>query len=144
MIGKPEWFAPRKFGWGLGLRTKKGVAYIVVAAALVSFAFSLPLPLEQRTLLAGCILAVFLADVLHIMTSVYSKLDEREQRHQAMAERNSSFSAVAVLAAYIVYLALTSEQNAVGMQEKLAVPITVLLAMALAKGTTLIYLEKRS
>ena len=144
MIGKAEWFSPRKFGWGLGLRTKESVAYVAIAVALVIGASSLPLPVEQRFAIAIAIGALLLADFLHIMLQVYSKLDEREQKHQAAAERNAAFVAVACIAAYLAFVAASSAEGPQALQEKLLPPIAVLVAMSIAKGATLLYLERKA
>ncbi|VVB65865.1 Uncharacterised protein [Candidatus Gugararchaeum adminiculabundum] len=150
MIGKSEWFTPRKFGWGLGVRTKEGIVYIMVVAALIAGAANLPIPLEQRLIATFAVLGILVIDILHIMTKVYAKLDEREQKHQAAAERNAAFVAIACLVAYVGYVALTSGtlgQNAQivslsAIPEKLMLPVGILLAMSLAKGATLIYQER--
>ena len=144
MIGKPEWFSPRKFGWGVGFRTKESIFYTLGIVALVFIVTLLPLSLEAKTVMIAGVLAVAIADVLHIMVFVYSKLDEREQKHQAFAERSAAFAAVACIFAYVGFVTLTSGQDGAMIGEKIAFPVGVLLAMALAKGGTLVYLESRS
>jgi hypothetical protein len=141
MIGKPEWFAPRKYGWGLGVRTKEGWLYILAFAVLAVIVSMLPLPVMQREVLVGVLAAVLVLDVLHIMLKVYSGLDERLQIHEAMAERNSSFVAVACLLGYAAFEAATAAPEA-GMSWAIAPPLAILVLMALAKGSTLLYLER--
>jgi hypothetical protein len=143
MIGKPEWFSPRKFGWGLGLRTKESVLYGIGIAAVIFTISLLPLSVDARMALIGVILAIVVADITHIMVFVYSKLDEREQRHQAFAERSAAFAAVACIFAYMGYMAFTSGQDEAAITEKIVFPVGMLLAMAIAKGGTLLYLERR-
>lgn len=142
MIGKPEWFTPRKFGWGLGLGTKESVAYVIGIAFAVWMALAAKFPLGTRIAVAGAVVALAVLDVIHIMMGVYARLDERERRHQALAERNASFVAVACLVSYIGFVALTS-YPAAPLLDRIAAPIAILLAMSLAKGGTLIYLERR-
>ncbi|MBS3069210.1 hypothetical protein J4441_02485 [Candidatus Micrarchaeota archaeon] len=142
MIGSAEWFSPRKFGWGLGIRTKEGIIYVGAALLLMAAIFALPLPLDTRMLLGGGLFALLLLDTLHIMLSVYSKLDEREQSHQAIAERNSSYVAVACIVAYMAYFLISTGTPAQQLPTELAFPLVLLMLMAIAKGATLLYLER--
>ncbi|MFA5106620.1 MAG: hypothetical protein WC506_06705 [Candidatus Micrarchaeia archaeon] len=142
MFGNPKWFTPRKFGWGLGVNTWQGIAYILVFVAIVLVINALPMPLDIRLGLSALAIGILLIDVLHIMTQVYSGLDEREQMHQALAERNSAFVAVVGLVVYGFYLSLAVKPEAL---EPLLLPLIVVgLGMAAAKGFTLIYLERQS
>jgi len=139
MIGKAEWFCPRKFGWGLGIKTKEGWLYIIGAVALLAAASSL-LPAEYRGAATLAIAALLAIDVLSLMPKVYSKLDEREERHQLMAERNASFAAVALLVAYGLWLGLTLPASQLEGQ---LLPIAgIAVAMAAVKGATLLYAER--
>ena len=144
MIGKPEWFSARKFGWGLGIKSKEGLAYLLAIVAIAYVATLIPMPSQYKLAVIAAIIGIVLIDTLHIMTKVYSKLDEREQKHQAFAERNASFVAIVCLVAYIMYFALTSPQNSPEIAEKVALPAAILVAMSIAKGATLIYLERKS
>jgi hypothetical protein len=142
MIGKAEWFCPRKFGWGLGVKKIEGFIYVVAIIVLATLVGFLPIAQEYRLGIIAALIAFVLIDVLHIMTKVYAKLDEREQAHQAMAERNAAFVAVVGLVAYAGYISLTSMGSAT-LDPMLVVPIAILLLMSLAKGATLIYLERK-
>ncbi|RLG19920.1 hypothetical protein DRN67_01350 [Candidatus Micrarchaeota archaeon] len=141
MIAKPEWFAPRKFGWGLGIRTKEGWLYILSAFALIFAAAMLPYPEQYRPFAMGAVILFFLLDALSVMPKVYAKLDERERLHQLTAERNATFAAVVVLGGSILYYstlpALGNETN----KGVLVVCALTLLSMALAKGLTLMRME---
>lgn len=140
VIGKPEWFCARKFGWGVGIKTKEGWLYILGIIAVVAAATYL-LPLEYRLPATFAIVAVLVLDVLAMMPKVYAKLDEREQRHQLVAERNASFTAVAGLVAYGAYLGITLPASQLEQQ---ILPIAgIAVAMALVKGATLLYVEKK-
>jgi uncharacterized membrane protein (DUF485 family) len=146
MIGKPEWFSPRKFGWGLGVRTREGGLYISIVVFLLGF---LTAVIVRTNMLAlGVVFAVLLADMLHIMTQVYSKLDEREARHQALAERNASFTAVACILVYVLYTVFTAfpamKADPWTLIGALGLPVGLLLLMSAVKGVTLLYLERES
>lgn len=59
MFGKPQWFVPKKFGWGLRPVTWQGWAYSLVWAAMIAAPFVLLLtrsqPLEAGVwMLASC------------------------------------------------------------------------------------------
>ena len=143
MIGKPEWFMPRKFGWGLGIRSWQGAAYIAVATALFLGVSVLPFAQGEKMIALGALAVVFVADVLHIMTQVYSKLDEREEKHQLVAERNASFVGVAGITAFCIYLGVSGAVRAPGFDRTLIlIPVAVLVGMALAKGITLFEMER--
>lgn len=141
MIGKPEWFCARKFGWGLGVKTKEGWAYIAIAALAAIGATMLPLDANAKIAAAGAVVAILVLDVLTIMPKVYSKLDEREQRHQLVAERSASFVAVAGIIGYALYLSATLPKSA--MEQQLLPLIGIAVAMAMAKGATLMYMEQK-
>lgn len=143
MIGKPEWFSPRKFGWGLGIRKWQGIIYIIVVGFVLGMLFASPLDSTLKIVAAVIITALVVADMLHIMYKVYSNLDEREERHQLVAERNASFTAIAVLLVYVLYLAIGAavKETAPDLYS-LIPPMVILLAMALAKGGTLMLLER--
>lgn len=147
MIGKPEWFTYRIFGWGLRPRTKEGWMYIGVFCLIaLGWAF-LPLTETIKFWGLGILIAILMIDVLHIMTQLPKHHDERENYHQLLIERNASFVGVVGLLLAAVY-----ESWKVGFlpQENwLSLPFSplflyVLLAMALAKGLTSLYLHMKS
>jgi len=140
MIGKPEWFGPRKFGWGVGLRTKEGWAYFAVVIAAVLGISYLPVAPQLKGALSVALVALVAIDMLDVMRKVYSRLDEREQKHQLVAERNASFVAVAGFTAYVLYLAFSAQPQEI--TKELLPLVGLLVAMAFAKGITLIYLER--
>jgi len=140
VIANPKWFCPRKFGWGLGVNSAGGIAYIAAIVILIGIAWNLPIELGQRAIVSTVIIALVVIDTLDVMRTVYSQLDEREKRHQLEAERNASFVAVAGLVAYGLYLGFTLAPEQINMQ--LMPLMGIALAMAAAKGATLLYLEK--
>lgn len=140
MIGKPEWFKPRKLGWGLGLRSKEGIAYILVFVVLFALINNAPIPDDVKLLGILGLAGIFMLDTLHIMLKVYASLDEREQRHQMLAETNASYVAVAGLVIYMLYLTIVGGLAADSPQ---VFPLVVILiSMALVKGTTLFLAER--
>lgn len=143
MIGKPEWFTPKKFGWGLGIRRPEGIAYVIVVALFYGAIFVSPLGNGLKAAAAVVLSALIIADILHIMYSVYSHLDEREEKHQLVAERNASFTAVALITVYVVYvISLAALTKSIQSLDALVLPIALLVAMSLAKGGTFLLLER--
>ena len=99
MIGKAEWCERRKYGgWGLNPRTWQGWAYIG-AFIVALLAFHLAWEWDDMTRAAVTIIwaAVLGFDCLHIMATM--KKDEREQRIEALSERNAAWAMIAVLIA---------------------------------------------
>ena len=142
MIGNPKWFKPRKFGWGLGIGTNESKLYVMgVIIAVAAVLLLLPTPLEIRLMLTGLIVLIVVLDMLHMMMEVYKRLDEREIKHQAIAERNASFVAVIGLVAWMAYNSLSTYPIRPSF-EQMAMPIGILIAMAFSKGITLLYLER--
>jgi len=140
MIGKAEWFCPRRFGWGLGIRKVEGLAYIAVQATLVGAVWYSPLDTTLKAILSTVLIGLFAIDFLDIMNKVYSKLDERERKHQLVAERNSGFIAIAGITAYLLYISFTTPSS--GLPSQLYPLVGIAVAMAIAKGATLLYLER--
>ncbi len=151
MFGNPEWFCPRRFGWGLGVKKWQGIAYIAVVAFLISAIWASPIAKDVKMLASVIFLAVVVLDILDIMRTVYSKLDEREQKHQLIAERNASFVAVAALVAYVI-LSMLAEMPAphtsfswnLLWNPQWFVLMGLLVLMAAAKGITLLVLEREN
>ncbi|MBN1170043.1 hypothetical protein JXA56_03385 [Candidatus Micrarchaeota archaeon] len=144
MIGKPEWFRPRKFGWGLGIRTKEAIFYIAAIIAIVFLLVALPLPHEVKLIGIAVLILIILADTVHIMMKVYSRLDEREQKHQLLAETNASYIGVAVLVLNLAYFIITASFANQEPDPMIVFPIlSTLVVMALVKGATLLYVERK-
>ncbi|VVB56516.1 Uncharacterised protein [uncultured archaeon] len=147
MLAKAEWFCPRKFGWGMGIKSWQGVAYILGVMALFLLPGILPMSGDMRLAFMVLVAMVFTIDMLMVMPKVYSKLDEREQKHQLIAERNASFVAVIFLVGYGAYAAAALTAKGASQAEMMAGlgPLIVLaLCMAAAKGGTLMWLEHKS
>jgi len=147
MFAKAEWFSPRKFGWGLGIKSWHGAAYIVALIAIFVAIGFLPISGEYRTIVMALAAIVFTIDVLTLMPKVYAKLDEREQKHQLIAERNAAFVAVAFMVFYLAFVSASLAARGAGQGEMIAQlgPLFALvLLMAVVKGGTLLMLERES
>ncbi len=97
MIGKPQWFKYRIFGWGLAPRTWQGWVYVAIAAFIIAGGFAMTVNTAIGPWVFGILLAVFILDVIHIMTQLSKVSDERENYHQLIIERNCSFAAIIAL-----------------------------------------------
>ncbi|MFA5246888.1 MAG: hypothetical protein WC408_03290 [Candidatus Micrarchaeia archaeon] len=140
MIANPEWFSPRRFGWGLGIRKIEGAAYIAIVAGLAAGSYYLPVDLSIKAIISTAIIGIAAIDFLDTMAKVYSKIDERQQKHELVAERNASFVAIAAIIAYGAYLGYTLPEAEYSSR---FLPLAgIMVAMALAKGATLLYMEK--
>ncbi len=143
MIGKPEWFQRRKFtGWGFSPRTWQGWVYIAVLVGLMMGIQVLPVSGEAKTMLMIIYSIIFAIDAIDIMLRL--RKDERETRHEAIAERNVAWFMVTVMAIGIAYQAASSAvAGNVGF-----LPVDPILLIALFGGlvvkiATNLYLEHK-
>ena len=141
MIGKPEWFARRKYGgWGIMPKTWQGWVYIAIV--LIPFAIFEALPfwsLKTRIIVMVVWALFLLIDVTHIMVTLPK--DEREKKHEAIAERNALWVMMLVLVVAILYQMMRS-----ALTKTLQVDYFIIAAVfagLIAKGITNIYLDKR-
>ena len=112
LIGKPEWFTYRIFGWGVAPKTWQGWVYLAVAAALIGGTLAATRDNALGPRLFGGLMALLLLDVLHIMTQLPMHHDERENHHQLVIERNCSFAAIIALAAVALYQTYSRRSSA--------------------------------
>ncbi len=140
MIAKANWFTRRKYtGWGLTPRTWQGFAYIVGIALLAAVIQSLPIIGSIKLTLMGIWIVFVLVDVLQTMAAI--KLDEREQKIEAIAERNASWTMVTATVISVLYIStLGKELKGV---ELMPILITPVLIGTIAKGLTNYILDKR-
>ena len=103
MIGKPEWFSRRKYGgWGLYPVSKEGWMYIaLIMSPLFMFNFLPFLNDGVRFVLNVSWIVFIIIDILDIM--FHLKKDEREIKHEAIAERNAAWTMVAILVIGLLY-----------------------------------------
>jgi len=146
MIGKPEWFKYRIFGWGIAPKTWQGWVYVAVIAFLLGGTFAMGINDTTKMWIFSIILIVFLADVMIIMTKLPKYSDERENYHQLIIERNCSFAAIVALLGVALY---QTYQNRLSIQAGTgAIPfdisiLIVLGAMLLTKIASTIYVKMK-
>jgi len=146
MIGKPQWFKYRMFGWGLGLRTWQGYVYVIIAAALLAGSLTLATNKIIPVWISGLIFVIFSADVIHIMTQMPKVSDERENYHQLIIERNCSFAAIVALLAIAIYQ--TYKNTGFFVSQNGALPfdyslLIILGAMLVTKIASTIYVKAK-
>jgi hypothetical protein len=140
MIGKPEWFTYRMFGWGVAPKTKEGWFYILAGMAIAVIIAVLPVGAMTKSYLIAGLMALIVVDVLHIMTQLDKHHDERERLHQLIIERNCSFAAVAAIVIIAIYQSIRNLGSIMPFDSSL---IYVLGAMLAAKIATSIYVRTR-
>lgn len=111
MIGKSEWFERRKYGgWGIHRKTWQGWLYIIAIIIPLIIFHSLPFWNTTTRIIVTGIWAVFLiVDVTGIMISM--KKDEREKIHEALAERNATWTITVILTIGLAYQIIISALN---------------------------------
>lgn len=96
MIGKPEWFARRKYlGWGLFPKTWQGWIYTLVLVAVTMAITLIPFSdIKVRTAVLVIWAVIILIEIGSIMVKIK---DERERMHEAIAERNALWAIILVV-----------------------------------------------
>lgn len=94
MFGKPEWFAPKSFGWGLRPVTKEGWIYAGVWAGVLALPFLILLFADkwiEAIIWLAAMMAFLVVDVKMILRTmarneeekeVLRIMDEEETRHE--------------------------------------------------------------
>lgn len=146
MIGKPEWFTYRIFGWGIAPKRWQGFVYLAVFALLIGFITAIAMNNAIKISLYIILLGILLFDIIHIMTKLDSVHDERERMHQLIIERNCSFAAIVALFGVALYQAYSN--MALLGTEKFAFPfdysiIIVLGVMLLVKISSTVYVRMK-
>ena len=103
MIGKPEWFTYRIFGWGIMPRTWQGLMYILISMLIAGIIILMPLSSNVKIWLLGIFIGAIFLDALHIMVQLPAYHDERQNYHQLIIERNVSFAAVVAIIGVMFY-----------------------------------------
>lgn len=139
MIGKPEWFKYRVFGWGIAPKTWQGWAYVAAMAAIVAGVTAMGITDALKGWIVGVIIGLFVLDALHIMLLLPKFQDERENHHQLLIERNCSFAAIAALICVALYqtyqhraLFQTGVSTAIPFDWSIAVVLGVMLVAKVA------------
>jgi TctA family transporter len=142
VIGKPEWFARRKYGgWGLRPKTWQGWAYIAVF--MIPFIIFNAIPIwrtKTRLIFVIVWISLLIIDVFDIMRKL--KQDEREKIHEAIAERNALWAMLIVAIGGILYDIVRS-----ALEQKIYVHpflIGILIVGAIVKAISNIYLDKKN
>lgn len=140
MIAKVQWFARRKYsGWGLTPKSWQGIAYIMAIAAIFAAIQNSPLQETIKIALSGIWLVFILVDTLQVMTKI--KMDELEQRIEAISERNASWTMVATIIMSLLYIStLGKDLKGLDLAPVLVLPV---LTGAIAKGVTGFILDRR-
>ena len=105
MIGKPEWFKYRMFGWGVAPKTWQGWVYVTVMAFVIGLITASTMTSAVKPWVFGIVFGIVILDIIHIMAQLPKTSDERENYHQLIIERNCSFAAIGTLAALALYQA---------------------------------------
>jgi len=141
MIGKPEWFGRRKYtGWGLAPKTWEGWAYMGVAV-LLFFLIQRFSPTSEIGIGLMVVLAVILGvDFIERIARLGN--DEREKKHEAIAERNALWAMITVI---VIGLAFQTARGAVAGSFASVDPfiLVALFGALIAKAATNFYLDKR-
>ena len=78
MIGKPQWFKYRVFGWGVAPKTWQGWVYVAIAAFLIAGTLAIGINDTTKMWIFSVIIVVFVVDIMVIMTQLPKYSDERE------------------------------------------------------------------
>ena len=143
MIGKPEWFTYRIFGWGLRPRTWQGWVYVVVFVALFMGTASMPIPETTKMSIMWVLMGILIINAVHIMTSLHKFHDERQNLHHLIIERNVSLAAVLALVG--VALLQTYQNRGItvsGLPFDWSIAV-ILGVMVLTKGISTFYVNKK-
>jgi len=140
MIGRPEWFTYRIFGWGIRPKTKEGWLYILIGILIGAGLALLPIPNNYKAIVLLIFVSIVVLDVLHIMLQMERHHDERDRLHQLIIERNCSFAAVAALATIAIYQSIKNLGQAIPFDISLVVVLGVMLLVKI--GST-IYVKTR-
>lgn len=151
MIGKPEWFTYRKFGWGIAPKSWQGWAYLGTVALLLGFTTAIGINNAIMPWLFGAIITLLVLDVIHIMTKLPQVHDERENIHQLIIERNCSFAAIVALLAVALFQTYQNRGTilsnaATGVSPGIPFDISILIvlgAMLLTKIASTLYVSKK-
>lgn len=144
MIGKPEWFKYRLFGWGISPKTWQGYVYVAAVAAILGFSFAIGLNNAVMPWIVGVVFAIVMLDVMHIMMQLPKVSDERDNYHQLLIERNCSFAAIVALLGVAIFQTYQNRSSLGANALPFDLSIMVVLgAMLLTKIISSIYVWKK-
>jgi len=147
MIGKPQWFKYRIFGWGIAPKTWQGWVYVAVAAVVIASSLSMTMTTALHPWIFGIVLGVLILDVMHIMTQLPKVTDERENYHQLIIERNCSFAAIIALVGVMLWQTYQNKGTLLA-SSNMAIPfdtsiLIVLGAMLFTKIASTLYVKAK-
>jgi len=140
MIAKAEWFNRRKYtGWGLTPKTWQGVMYTFTIVGVFALILNLSIGETLKMVLTGIWAFFILIDILRLMASL--KLDEREQKIEAIAERNASWTMVASTAITILFVTTIAKE----LKGTDLIPVLVfpMIVGVIVKGLSNFILDRR-
>lgn len=142
MIGKSEWFTRKKYGWGICPKSWQGWVYLLVVFSVFIVILILPFWSINIRLILGMIwLALLLIDVFDIGGRLQkSKI---EQKHEAIENRNALWVIIMVLIVSILYQLISSIRKGQQFPQIDYFILAALLAGAVMKTVTAIYLRKK-
>jgi hypothetical protein len=144
MIGKPEWFTYRTFGWGITPKKWQGWVYVGALAFIIGLIMSVHIVDSIRAWLFFGFMGILLLDVLHIMIQLPKHHDERENLQQLIIERNCSFAAIVALIAMAIFEVYKNQAAIVQGALPFDVSIMVVLgAMVVTKAASALYLKAK-
>ncbi|PIN87064.1 hypothetical protein COV19_01445 [Candidatus Woesearchaeota archaeon CG10_big_fil_rev_8_21_14_0_10_44_13] len=143
MIGKPEWFTYRIFGWGIRPKTWQGWIYLAIVAALIGFTVSAGINQAIKMWVFGVVMGIIILDMLHIMIKLPKTHDERENYHQLLIERNVSFGAVLAILGVALYQTYQNMGLATGIFPFDTSLVIVLGAMVAVKAVSTVYVHMK-
>lgn len=141
MLGKPEWFQPRKYlGWGVYPKTWQGWVYLLIALAILAIFQVMPFWSNTTrayfTIVWAVVLIIDIADIM-----IRMKRDEREKIHEALSDRNALWIIIIALIAGVIYQMISS-----GLTQNVQIDWTIIIALILGlatKAITNIYLDRK-
>lgn len=144
MIGKPQWFTYRIFGWGINPKTWQGWAYILISMLITGMITVAPVSDNLKMWIFGIFIGAIFLDVLHIMLQLQKYHDERENLHQLMIERNVSFAAVCAIIGVMLFQTYQNREILDTGQVPFDLSLGIVLGIMVAvKGLSSIYVRLR-
>ena len=141
MIGNAKWFEIRKYGgWGVKPKTWQGWMYVTGITLPLALLLLVPYGSLNARIIASIIwVLVVCIDAMDIMIRI--KRDEREQFHEALAERNATWVMTFTIACALVW----QMQKGLVAGTLLVDPalIIVLVIGSLTKLFTFLYLKDK-
>ncbi|MAG07896.1 hypothetical protein CMO89_00315 [Candidatus Woesearchaeota archaeon] len=143
MIGKPEWFTYRIFGWGLRPRTWQGWAYVAVFIMLFLGIASMPISETAKMSAMWVLMGILIIDAVHLMTVLPKFHDERQNQHHLIIEKNVSLAAVLALVGVALMQTYQNRGLDTGMLPFDWSIAVILGVMVLTKIVSTVYVNKK-